>query len=251
MSNQVELIPLLSDNYAYCFRWENQAVIIDPALADPVQEFLDERKLDLACIMITHHHDDHIGGVSTLQKSSSCKVVGPIDRRIEKVDQELSGGDSIQVGPYHFTVIEVPAHTSTHIAYYCQEEKWLFSGDSLFVGGCGRLFEGDAEQMWTSLLRLRELPDDTLVFCGHEYTVGNYRFAASIEPENLAIQKRLQKMEEMRANNQATIPALLGEEKICNPFLRADDPALLKALGMDGADPVEVFAKVRSMKDNF
>ncbi len=186
-----------------------------------------------------------------LVDATGCPVIGPEDSRVPKLTQAAEEGEVISFGPLNFTVIEVPGHTSSHVIYYEPEQKWLLSGDTLFGGGCGRLFEGTPEQMHHSLLKICKLPDDTKILCGHEYTVKNLEFAASIEPKNPKIQERLAQARSLREKNIPTIPSTLAEEKLTNPFLRADDPDLRNALNMRDSSDLEVFAKMREMRNHY
>ena len=243
----LDIVPVLKDNYVYLLPLpDRQAIAVDPGEAHAVQEHLNAEGRVLHSILITHHHADHTGGNAALKARYGCKIIGPDDGRIPGLDQVVGGGDSFAVGPYAIRVIATPGHTTGHVCYYLPNEGVLFSGDTLFLGGCGRLFEGTAETMWRSLQLLMELPDATLVYAGHEYTESNLRFAASIETANAAIQERLR-----RVKGRCSMPGNLGEEKRTNPFLRAVDPDFQEQIGMKGADPVEVFARLRSMKDDF
>ncbi len=251
MEARVSLVPALSDNYIYVIHWEHKAIVIDPADAAPVWDFLLENDLKLTHILNTHHHADHIGGNQRLRTATQSLLIGPPDPRIPAVDTTVEGGSTFTIAPFTFKVFSVPGHTSSHIAFYEAGRGWLFCGDSLFAGGCGRLFEGTAEQMWQSLRILRELPDDTQIFCGHEYTLSNLNFAVTVDPTNEALKARLDRVKGQREAGEATLPSVLGEEKATNPFLRADSPELKEALGMQASDPVEVFAEIRSRKDHF
>ncbi len=238
--SHVTLIPALSDNYIYLLQWENFCAVVDPAEAGPVRQVAEA----IDVILLTHHHGDHVGGVAELKEATGCEVVGPKDSRIQHIDTVLSEGETFSRGPLSCQIISTPGHTSIHLAYYFPKEGWLFSGDALFAGGCGRLFEGTAEQMWTSLQKLRALPDTTKLYCGHEYTLANLRFAHSLEPDNTAVKDRLERITQ---SAPPTIPSTLGEEKLTNPFLRADDPLLQSVIGLN--TPTEVFAEVRRRKD--
>ena len=251
MTYTVDLIPALSDNYVYLIHDGNHAMVVDPGEAEPVEEYLQAQGLKLTHIINTHHHFDHIAGNEFLMKAHGAQLAAPEDPRIPMVHQVLRPGEVAIVGPLVFQVIAVPGHTSTHIALYNEENAWLFSGDSLFAGGCGRLFEGSPEQMWESLQRLAVLPDDTLVFCGHEYTLSNLRFAVTVDPDNVALQERLASVEALRKEGEPSIPSTIAEEKATNPFLRPDTPGIRKTIGMTEASDEEVFAKVRAMKDSF
>jgi hydroxyacylglutathione hydrolase len=248
-------IPVLNDNFIYVIH-DNQSgdtAVIDPALADPVLNLLKEKGWTLTHIWNTHHHFDHVGANLELKEATDCTIVGAaIDQaRIPGIDVRVNEGDYVSLGDHLAEVIFVPGHTSGHIAYWFNRSKVLFIGDTLFAMGCGRLFEGTAKDMWTSLSKLKELPDDTLVYCAHEYTLQNGKFAQSLETSNEALNNRMAKCEELRNNNKQTIPFTLGEDRTTNPFLRADDPVLQNAIGMVGRDVVEVFAEIRSRKDHF
>lgn len=251
MTVETALIPALSDNYIYLIHGNGQAIVVDPAEPAPVQAELKQRGLQLTHILNTHHHLDHIAGNEPLKAESACQLLAPDDTRISSIDQVLKGDTEVQVGPLKFQVIFVPGHTSTHIALYEKEQGWLFCGDSLFCGGCGRLFEGSAEEMWTSLQKLMALPDDTKVYCGHEYTLSNLQFALTVDPDNVELQQRLAKVSELRQKGLPTIPSTIGEEKKTNPFLRVQDKAIRTRLNMLDATDVEVFARIRQMKDEF
>ena len=253
----LEVIPLpaLQDNYAYLVREPEEGVVavVDPPVPEPVVAALATRGWGLDLILNTHHHGDHIGGNVALKQRYGATVVGPrADRhRIGSLDVAVGEGDTVAVGRQTAQVLETPGHTSGHIAYWFAEAHALFCGDTLFSLGCGRLFEGTPKQMWQSLCRLRALPDDTRIYCGHEYTQSNARFAVTIDPDNGALQAFARRVDELRARGEPTIPSRLGDEKAASPFLRADAADLQAALGMTGADPVAVFAEVRGRKDRF
>lgn len=251
----IRLIPVLSDNYVYLLRdgATGAVAVVDPGEAEPVAMVLDELGWRLSQILNTHHHADHVAGNEDLRRLSQAPVIGPeADRhRIPTLDQGVGEGDTVRVGSRTAKVIAVPGHTSGHIAFWFEADSALFCGDTLFSLGCGRLFEGTPAQMWDSLLKLRALPDETRLYCGHEYTAGNARFALSLDPDNPALQARAAEVERQRLAGKPTLPVTLGAEKRANPFLRADDPALAARLGMAGADPVAVFAETRRRKDTF
>jgi hydroxyacylglutathione hydrolase len=252
---EIELIPALKDNYIYLLREpaSGRVAVVDPCEAAPVEAVLDRHGWRLDLILNTHHHNDHIGGNEGLKRRYGVEVVAPAaDRhRIPTLDRAVAEGDRVRLGEEEAVVIEVPGHTSGHIAFWFAGSHALFCGDTLFSLGCGRLFEGTPTQMWTSLSKLRALPDAAMVHCGHEYTAANARFATHIEPNNAALARRAEEVARIRAEGRPTIPANLGVEKAINPFLRADDPALAAAMGMAGAGAVEVFAAVRAAKDKF
>ncbi|MQP67740.1 hydroxyacylglutathione hydrolase [Niveispirillum sp. SYP-B3756] len=252
---EIHVIPVLNDNYVHL--WHDAAAgvtaIVDPGEAGPVQAFLEERGWHLTHILNTHHHGDHIGGNAGLMAWSHATLIGPraeIDR-IPDMAETYSEGDRFTLGSQTVTVFDTPGHTRGHVAFYLEPAGLLFSGDTLFSLGCGRLFEGTPAQMWHSLLKLRALPDDTMVHCGHEYTSSNLRFALSIDPDNPSLALMADQVARARAANRPTVPSRLGLEKAANPFLRADDAALAAAIGLAGADPVAVFAEIRQRKDHF
>lgn len=252
---EIRQIPLLTDNYSYLVREpETGSVgVVDPAEAAPVMTALDRLGWKLTHIINTHHHGDHVGGNTALKKATGCTVVGPAyDReRIPGIDVEVTEETGYEFGKAHADVFFVPGHTRGHIAYWFPESKALFCGDTLFSLGCGRLFEGDPRQMWSSLGKIRRLPDDARVYCAHEYTESNARFALTVDPANEALKARMAEIRQLRADLRPTVPSRLGDEKAANPFLRADDPVLAANVGLAGADPVDVFGEVRRRKDNF
>jgi hydroxyacylglutathione hydrolase len=252
---EIRQIPLLTDNYSYLVREPEtgSVAVVDPAEAEPVLDAL--RRLDwrLTHILNTHHHGDHVGGNRRLKDETGCTIVGPAyDReRIPGIDIEVSEESGYEFGHAHADIFFIPGHTRGHIAYWFAESRALFCGDTLFSLGCGRLFEGNPMQMWNSLGKIRRLPDDARVYCAHEYTESNARFALTVDPANEALQARMMEIRKLRAAGKPTVPSILGEEKAANPFLRADDPMLAANVGLAGADPVEVFGEVRRRKDNF
>lgn len=253
MALEISLIPIFADNYVPLLVDKNAVGVVDPGDAAPVIAELEKRNLKLTDILITHHHSDHTGGVLALKERYNCVVTGPESeqKRIAGMDRLVREHDRIKFGTCEARVFETPGHTTGHIAYWFSGEKTLFCGDTLFSIGCGRLFEGTPAQMWASLQKLRALPDDTRIYCAHEYTAANIRFALSIDPDNTVLKGYTEKTAALRAQNIATIPALLKTEKAANPFLRADSPDLQKALGMTGAKPVDVFSEIRKRKDMF
>ncbi len=246
-------IPVLKDNYVWLLHSGMTVAVVDPAVEGPVVAELDHTGRRLTHILNTHHHNDHVGANLALKARYGCKIVGPLaDRdRIPGIDLALAEGDAITLGDATAKVFDVPGHTRGHIAFWFADEKALFCGDTLFALGCGRLFEGTPDQMWNSLLKLRAMPDETLVCCAHEYTQSNARFAVTADPGNARLAARAAEIDAMRAKGEATVPSLLGVEKATNPFLRADDPALAAAYGLAGRDPVTVFAAIRAAKDRF
>ncbi len=252
---EIVRLPVLQDNYIWLVREpvSGAVAVVDPAVAEPVMQALDQRGWKLTHILNTHHHADHVGGNLALKEWSGCVIVGPQPdaARIPGIDVQVGDGDTYDFGKARAQVFFVPGHTRGHIAYWFKDQDALFCGDTLFALGCGRLFEGTPQQMWTSLSKLRALPDSTQVYCAHEYTQSNARFALTVDPTNMYLKTRSAEIDRLRSHGEATVPSSLGEERATNPFLRADVPAVAEAVGLKGADPVRVFAEVRSRKDNF
>lgn len=252
---EIERVPCRADNYVWLLRapGADEVAIVDPADAEPVAARLDALGWRPRWILNTHHHNDHVGGNLALKRRYGATVVAPAaDRhRIPGIDVAVAAGDLVQVGAHRATVLEVPGHTLGHVAYWFAADEALFCGDTLFALGCGRLFEGTPAQMWASLRTLRSLPPRTRVFCGHEYTAANARFALAIDGDNAALRARAAEVAAMRGRGEATVPSRLDDELATNPFLRADRPDLARRLGLVGADPVAVFAAVRRRKDVF
>jgi hydroxyacylglutathione hydrolase len=252
---QIEQIPVLSDNYVYLVH-EPQAGItaaVDPGVAAPVLDRLEAAGWKLDWILSTHHHGDHTGGNLELKQATGCRIAGPKadGARIPGIDLGLAQGDRFRLGEAEAEVFETPGHTSGHISYWFAHAGALFCADTLFSLGCGRLLEGTPEQMWRSLSKFSPLPDDALVYCAHEYTQANARFALSVDPDNPALQARATEVDRLRAAGTSTVPSTLGAERAANPFLRPGDPALRRRLGMTDADEVAVFAELRKRKDHF
>ena len=252
---RIELVPCLKDNYAYLIHDAGAKTtgIVDPSEAAPVFAALERTGLKLTHILNTHHHFDHTGGNLPLKEKTGAIIVGPkADKdRIPGIDVALGEGDTYTFGTRTARVFDIPAHTRGHIAFWFEADKAVFTGDTMFAMGCGRLFEGTPEQMWKSLSKLASLPEDTRVYCGHEYTESNGRFALTVEPDNTDLVARMRDVRERRAKNEPTIPSTIGLEKKTNPFIRATSPALQKTLGLAGSDPVTVLAETRRRKDAF
>jgi len=251
----VTLLPLLTDNYAYLLRDRatGRTAVVDPSEGEPVIRELERRGLELDFVLNTHHHWDHVGGDQTLKERYGCPVVGPAyDRhRLSVLDQGLTEGDTFFLGEQEARVLHVPGHTTGHIALWFPDGEAVFCGDTLFSLGCGRMFEGTPEQMWASLERLRALPAVTCVYCGHEYTEANARFALAVEPENIDLQAKAREVRERRATGLPTIPSTIGEERLTNPFFRPQSPEIRRRLHLEEAQDVEIFAELRRLKDEF
>lgn len=252
---EVVRVPCLSDNYGWILRCPDTGAtaLVDTPEVAPLEAALAARGWTPDLILNTHHHPDHVGGNEHFQSRWSCRTLGPeADRaRIPGLQRGLEDGDRIQVGERWARVLFTPGHTRGHIVYHFEEDGLLFCGDTLFALGCGRLFEGTPAQMWRSLSRIRELPDETLVCCAHEYTLANARFAATVEAGNEALGERTEAIQRARAAGEPTVPFSLGLDKATNPFLRADVPAVKAAVDLDEARPHEVFGEVRRRKDGF
>jgi hydroxyacylglutathione hydrolase len=252
---EIERLPFLQDSYAWLLHDSvtGTSAVVDPGEAAPVLARLGALGRGLDLILCTHHHGDHVGGNLELKAATGCRVVGPARdaARIPGLDTGVAEGHSVQFGRAHARVIETPGHTRGHIAFWFEGERALFCADTLFALGCGRLFEGDVATMLRSLAKLRALPDDAQVYCGHEYTQANARFALTVDPDNAALRDRAREVDAMRARGEPTVPSLLGLEKRTNPFLRWDDPAIRRGLGMPEASDAEVLGEIRRRKDRF
>jgi hydroxyacylglutathione hydrolase len=248
-------IPAFNDNYVWTLRDATHAVVVDPGDAKPVIAYLDREGLELAAILNTHHHADHVGGNAALLRRWAVPVFGPRDERIAEVTQRVGDGDRVRLPHFEIDldVIEIPGHTKSHIAF--TGDGLLFCGDTLFAVGCGRLFEGTPAQMHDSLNRLARLPDSTRVYCGHEYTLANIRFAKALEPDNAALLDLEWRATRQRERGEPTLPTDIGQEKATNPFLRVREPRIVAAAShyTGGAlnDPVEVLAAIREWKNKF
>ncbi|PRX37438.1 hydroxyacylglutathione hydrolase [Meinhardsimonia xiamenensis] len=255
MPAEIVTVPCLTDNYAFLLHdaGSGACAVIDVPEAEPVIAALDARGWRASHILITHHHADHVQGVSDVAAATGAVVVGAAAdaHRLPPLDRAVAEGDRIDVGGIQLEVIEVPGHTLGHVAFDAPAAGAVFTADSLMALGCGRLFEGTPAQMWSSLMKLAALPDDRLVCSGHEYTEANARFALTIEPDNPELRRRAAEVHAARAAGRPTVPSRLGEEKATNPFLRAHLPQVKRALGMEGADDVAVFAEIRARKDRF
>jgi hydroxyacylglutathione hydrolase len=255
MPAQTYLFPCLKDNYGVLLHDPDNGATaaIDAPEAAPVEAALAKTGWRLTEILVTHHHADHTAGIGELKAHHQCRVVAPRNeaQRIAHVDETVGEGDKVCVGALEGGVIDTPGHTAGHISYFFPADKLAFVGDTLFSIGCGRVIEGDAEMMWNSLIKLRNLPDDARFYCGHEYTAANIRFAKTIEPDNQALAARAEEVARLMASGKPTIPATIGAEKAANPFLRADNADLAKSLGLSGSPAWKVFAEIRERKNRF
>lgn len=246
-------VPCLSDNYAFLLHdaGTGRTALVDAPEAAPIRRALDAHGWRLSDILLTHHHDDHVAGVAELRDGARVIGARADARRLPPLDLEVAPGDPLEVLGVKVEVIDVPGHTLGHVAFHFPQDHMAFTADSLMALGCGRLFEGTADQMWDSLRKLRDLPGQTLICSGHEYTETNARFALTIEPDNQALRDRAAAIARARAEGRPTVPSHLSEERATNPFLRADMPELQRAAGLEGHSAAQVFAEIRSRKDRF
>ena len=255
MSHDLVTIACLSDNYAFLLRdhASGEVALIDVPEAEPILEELDVRGWKLSQVWLTHHHPDHVQGLGKVLERHTAQVVGAQAdaHRMPPLDVEVAEGDSVTLGSLTAKIYDVSGHTVGHIAFYVPDAATAFTADSLMALGCGRLFEGTPEQMWESMQKLRELPDDTVICSGHEYTATNARFALTVDPENSDLISRAKDVEAAREAGRPTVPSTLSVEKKTNPFLRPDDPGLRAHLGMQSAGDTAVFAEIRKRKDQF
>ncbi|MGO4712064.1 hydroxyacylglutathione hydrolase [Bradyrhizobium sp. 2TAF24] len=253
MAADIRLFPCLSDNFGYLIHdpVSKATASVDAPEAGPIIKALQREGWTLTDILVTHHHADHVGGIAELKARYNCRVVAPHDKAvaIADVDERVKEGDTIHVGTLAARVLETPGHTLDHVSYLFASEHAVFCADTLFSVGCGRVFEGTYPMMWDSLLKLRALPDDTRVYCGHEYTLSNIKFAQGIETDNAALKARAEEAARQRAANQPTVPTTIGEEKRTNVFLRADVASVATAVGLAGKSAAEVFGELRERKN--
>ena len=253
MAAQTRLFLCLKDNYGVLLHdpESGATAAIDAPEAAPVEAALKASGWRLTDILVTHHHADHTDGIAELKQRHRCRVVAPHGEaaRIPLVDATVRENDEVRVGSLRGRVLETPGHTAGHISYFFPADKLAFVGDTLFSIGCGRVIEGTPEMMWHSLLKLRGLPDDARIYCGHEYTQANIRFAKTIEPANAMLNAREREVDKLLADGQPTIPSTIGAEKAANPFLRADVPEVAKSVGLAGTPAWKVFAEIRERKN--
>lgn len=255
MPTEIRLFPCLTDNFGYLIHdpATKATASIDAPEAAPIVKVLAREGWTLTDIFITHHHHDHVGGVAELKQEYKCRVVAPHDKstKIAHADLRVGQNDVVKVGSILARALETPGHTLDHICYVFDAEKALFAADTLFSIGCGRVFEGDYPMMWDSLLKLRALPDNYKLYCGHEYTAANVKFALTVESGNVALKLRAEEVTRLCAAGKPTIPTLLGDEKKANVFLRADEPSVAASVRMRGRSAAEVFGELRERKDKF
>ncbi len=252
---EIHMFPCLADNYGYLLHDDDSGTTaaVDTPDAAQILAQLAARGWRLTHILNTHHHADHAGGNLELKRRTGCTIVGPRAdaARIPGIDVAVGEGDVVELGQHRASVFDTPGHTRGHIVYYFADAQAAFVGDTLFALGCGRLFEGSPGQMWSSLQKILRWPDDTRLYCAHEYTQSNARFALTVEPDNELLRQRAAAVAGLRAANQPTVPSTLAEERATNPFLRPTSRNLQETIGLFGAAPVEVFAKTRALKDAF
>ena len=252
---EISLIPCLTDNYAYIINdQESKTVgVVDPSESTPIIDFLKKKELKLNYILNTHHHFDHIGGNNDLKKIYNAKIVGfsGDKHRIPNIDIPLENNSNWVFGKSKVRILHIPGHTMGHICFFFEKEKIAFTGDTLFSLGCGRIFEGTYQQMLSSINKIKKLPKNTKIYCGHEYTYKNAEFCIKYDKNNIYLKKKFEKVKKLRMNNLPTIPSLLQDEINSNIFLRCDQNDLKTKLNMDNREDFEVFKKVRDLKDNF
>jgi hydroxyacylglutathione hydrolase len=255
MPAETHLFVCLKDNYGVLLHDPSTGATaaIDAPEAAPIEAALAERGWRLTDILVTHHHADHTGGIAELKKKHLCRVVAPRKEasKIQNIDVTVREGDVVQVGSMVGRILETPGHTAGHISYWFKQDKLAFVGDTLFSVGCGRILEGTPEMMWQSLVKIRNLPADTQLYCGHEYTAANVHFALTVEPKNSALRARAEEVVRLIEKKRPTIPTTIQQEKSYNPFLRADLHSVAGAINMEGANPESVFATIRARKDKF
>ena len=255
MAAKTHLFLCLKDNYGVLLHdpASGATAAIDAPEAAPIEAALKSTGWQLSDILVTHHHGDHTGGIKELKQRYRCRVVAPLQEaaKIPLVDETTREGAKVSVGKLEANVIETPGHTIGHISYWFHTDKLVFAGDTLFSIGCGRVIEGTPEMMWASLCKLRDLPGDTQIYCGHEYTLANIKFARTIEPNNRILASRAEEASRQIAAGKPTIPTTMDQEKAANPFLRADVPDVAASVGLAGKPASQVFTEVRARKNSF
>jgi hydroxyacylglutathione hydrolase len=255
MPAEIHVFRCLEDNIGVLVRdaATGACASIDVPEARAVLRALEERNWRLTDILVTHRHGDHIQGIPEVKSKTGCRVVGPAKAagQIRTLDETVQEGDRVAVGDLTLEVWETPGHCADHVSYWCPSESVLFCGDTLFTMGCGRVLEGSPADLWKSLERIASLPADTTIYCGHDYTLSNARFARAADPNNPEVARRLEEAEEARRTGRLLVPTTLAAEQATNPFLRAREPALARAVGLEGAEPVEVFRALREWKNRF
>jgi hydroxyacylglutathione hydrolase len=246
---KIEIIPALSDNYIFLLTEGSSATVIDPGEAVSVLSELERSNTKLENILVTHNHFDHTAGCNDLKAATGCTIIGPANTGLGMLDQAVEDGDQLRVGTSTIDVISTPGHTAGHVSFYSADLEALWCGDTLFVAGCGRITGSNAQTLWSSIMKIGALPDETRIYCGHEYTIANLKFALSLEPDNAAVAERLQEVEKMRSRGEPSVPTTLRIEKETNPFLRAG--SLGHAVGLPDSDDAQVFAEIRERKDRW
>ena len=246
---KIEIIPALSDNYIYLLTERRVATVIDPGEATPVLSALERSDARLESVLITHNHYDHTAGCGDLKAATGCTIIGPTNAGLGMLDQVLEAGDQLRIGNATVEVMATPGHTPDHISFYSKDLEALWCGDILFVAGCGRITGSTAETLWSSIMQIGTLPDNTRIYCGHEYTIANLKFALNLEPKNSTVAERLEEIERLRSRGEPSVPTTLRIEKETNPFLRVG--SLGPTIGLPNRDDAQVFAEIRKRKDRW
>ena len=245
----IEIIPIMNDNYAYALVSGSNILVIDPGEADPISDFSREKGMRITTVLLTHNHADHLAGAPEIRRTFGAEVLGP--KNTPGIDRKIHEEEELNFGGLLMKVLHTPGHSKHQVCFHFPDKNAVFTGDTLFCGGCGRIFGSNHEAMWGSLKRLSSLPDETLVYCGHEYTEENLSFALTVLPEDTALMRRFEETRQLRENNRPTVPSTIGEEKKTNIFLRVREKAVKAAMGMENADDAAVFAELRRRKDRY
>ena len=249
---RITVLPILGDNYCFLLEWSDGLAVVDPGEAEPVLAFVEASGKTLQHVLLTHYHPDHTSGVSLVCSKTGCReVLGPAEGRISAVNVAIADSDRVPIGPVELMVMATPGHSRCDVSLYAEKEQVVFVGDTLFCGGCGRMFDGPPDLFHHSIQKLAELPGATRMFCGHEYTIDNLNFSRMLGWRDLEITERLHRVEEGLQRGRPSVPSTLGIEKRTNPFLNADDVELRQILGMESEPSVKVFAELRARKDRF